>query len=175
MPKKHTFMLLVEQGPGGLEITDGHGNDCSQQHAHHQDHNSFCWIARSGTLTITFTNGHPFVTAPVAGQVVDVDPTKAVRPYDYDVALTLSGEEPLVQDPKVIIDNGRDRDIDLAGSAADDAKAVLESLVTQLVGAAGPRAEPNRLFFPNGIESISLTVKTVPPDVEITVAGPKPA
>ena len=56
----------------------------------------------------------------------------------------------------------------------DTATQVLEALFANLKAHAQVAAdEPSRLFFPNGIELISVSVKVTPIEITLTVAGAK--
>lgn len=57
-----------------------------------------------------------------------------------------------------------------------DAKSAIESIistVTDSLGKGFQNEQTNRLFFPNGIEDIEITVKAGPVDVSVKVSGPK--
>jgi len=57
---------------------------------------------------------------------------------------------------------------------SDAAQSITEKIVSELkdAGSRADAAEP-RLFFPEGIELISVVVKVGPADVEVTIAGAK--
>src|SRR5271166_3114348 len=61
-----------------------------------------------------------------------------------------------------------------ASDLANSVQQLLQKMLTDLKGAAAAKgAGEARLFFPNGIELISLVVKVGPADVEVTIAGEK--
>lgn len=57
-----------------------------------------------------------------------------------------------------------------------DVKATVESLIAKIVGSLGKGSEENpkdRLFFPNGIETVEIAVKAGLVDLSVKIAGPK--
>ena len=69
-------------------------------------------------------------------------------------------------------------DDQLSELRVNDLTAAVQSLLQKIIAelkstASAEKAGEERLFFPHGIELISLTVKVPPADVELTIAGEK--
>ena len=61
-----------------------------------------------------------------------------------------------------------------ATDVADTVGKLLDKVVTQIKGVAvAPPSGETRLFFPDGIDLISVIVKVGPADVEVKIAGPR--
>jgi hypothetical protein len=68
--------------------------------------------------------------------------------------------------------NHKQPQLDNIGDAETTTKNLITHVVTTLQSSATVRAaDPPRLFFPGGIDKISVVVKLTPIDIEITISG----
>ncbi len=185
MPQHHVA-LHVELICGQAVITDGNGGDPCAHSFHRCDQDTFCWLSHSGILRIDFPDGNPFdpgnqppYTAAEGSctGIVRVRPCAPVRTYAYTATVTpRESEAPVVLDPKVIIDDGRDGFIVADRLALDaahgTAEAIFESLVARLSDAATGNADLSRLFAEKGVE-LSVSVKAGEHEIAIAVGRPK--
>jgi hypothetical protein len=182
MGRDHYIAVAVDEISGMI--------DCVTHRSHRRDQDTFGWVCHHGDLEIDFDkNGSPFqkglhhFAAPAHARtqpLAVVDPLAGVddgeKQYHYNVKVTLPNGNVCQQYPQVILDEGRVLDEvkvleSTVGGINDAAKQVLDELFEKLKDGVALKADPTRLFFPNGIELISVDVELGPAKVIIKVAG----
>jgi hypothetical protein len=118
-----TWAIKIERlGPGQFKYTDQAGNPAAEKHTKGADQELFRWCTdQNMEVELKWPNGHPFVRTP-PGQVpgggcgpgggsspVKVRHDVCPGEYKYDVLVKLPDGSTDEDDPKIIIDDVRDK------------------------------------------------------------------
>ena len=178
----HDVVLTIEILAGFLIVFD--------RRTHRLDRDTFTWRAgiTVGAFSLDFGAQWPFPGTPTIqygdrehNVTLTIDPGAAVTDYKYTVTAVPSlGGVPISLDPHIIVSDGGtvpDGELDILETdltnvqtaSAELFGAVLQALAAQSQQDAA--AGDKRLFFPFGIQNISVNVTGVPLSVKITVSG----
>jgi hypothetical protein len=172
---------------GGMTITykDQLGNDAQKKHSKKSDADTFSWKSDDGRIEIQFPNGDPFDphgprppykakkgqwTTPVT-----CVQSPAKDTYKYNVLITNDHGKTIEDDPQIIFDSDNislSLGVDDLTKVAESAQKAWGALFAELKNAAQTKHDPQGLFFPQGINLISVDVEVGPVKVIVKVAGP---
>jgi hypothetical protein len=174
----HTVKVTFKPQPPFDYEFDGHANTPN----HHVRHGEkIRWISASGDIIVDFTHGNPTDSTPPFYAPKDhyTTPVKLVGHYSepagtsYKYSVTING---VLDDPMIIFDDaGIETELQNLNVSAGSAQDLVNAVVGVLKAASGAGDPPQRtvpLFFPQGINLISVQVGVSPIGVTIKVAGP---
>lgn len=157
-----------------IQLSDDQGLPADPEYSDRSEGDTFQWMSDSGSIQIDFPNGHPFNQNPPYAAPkghwtpkVQVAPNAQPQAYKYNVTV-VHDEHTYVQDPQVIIDDGRNLCMRQMSSAAE---ALFSTFITRVQEQM--QTDHSRAFFRNGVEQISLEIRSGDTGVSISVSGTK--